>query len=205
MIVLLPISIFLIVGSVYFAAFALPLWLFAKAWHRLSEGRFTKASIWGSIGLLLLCWELGVSTDAEVVFGTLVGAGLLADIYKFVRSLVEDAQMSKKLLLTGMLLALSAPAFAVEMPEAMRGDWAPKTGDDEALYRVEQGDFVIDKDKYYGVDTECTVLNVEKQAENLYTVQAKCVVIDQDPQPYTETNEFELLNKDKLLVTPAGS
>jgi hypothetical protein len=82
---MLPISLFLFVGSVYFLAVALPLWLCSTALHRLSEGRFTKAGIWGSAGILLTCWELSVSAEPEAVFGVLVGAGFLADIYKLVR------------------------------------------------------------------------------------------------------------------------
>lgn len=91
MIVLLPISIFLIVGSVYLLAVALPLWLFATALRRLSQGRFTKAGIWGSAGILFLCWELSVPADWEGVFGVLVGAGLLADVCKFVSKLWPKA------------------------------------------------------------------------------------------------------------------
>jgi hypothetical protein len=58
------------------------MWL--KSLLRLLEGRFTRAAIRISIGLLLLCWELNVPADPEAVFGVLIIAGLLADIGKFV-------------------------------------------------------------------------------------------------------------------------
>ena len=79
---MLPISIFLFVGSVYFLAVAIPLWLGATALRRLCQAKFTKAGI---AGILLTCWQLSVPADWEAVFGVLVGAGLLADIGKFVR------------------------------------------------------------------------------------------------------------------------
>ena len=72
----------------------------------------------------------------------------------------------------------------------------------------DSGDFNVEKNAYYGVDTECTILHVEKRSKNVYTVQARCKYpedIDPPPfPPYTETDEFELKG-DKLRVSPVNS
>jgi hypothetical protein len=67
---------------VFVVCVTIEMWL--KALLRLLEGRFTRAAIRISIGLLLLCWELSVPADPEAVFGVLVGAGFLADVGKIV-------------------------------------------------------------------------------------------------------------------------
>jgi hypothetical protein len=60
-----------------------------------------------------------------------------------------------------------------------------------------------------GVDDICRILKVEKQAENLYTVQSSCEYVDKPESDHTpptmETNEFELVGKDRLIITPIGS
>ena len=70
-----------------------------------------------------------------------------------------------------------------------------------------EADFHLTKDTYDAVDDICTILKVEKQSENLYTVQARCDFDGKDPLiPSTiRTDEFELVGKDKLLITHVGS
>jgi hypothetical protein len=71
----------------------------------------------------------------------------------------------------------------------------------------DSGDFHVDKDWYAGVDDRCEILKVEKQAENLYTVQARCSYDGNDDSipSRIDTDEFELLGNGKLLITPVGS
>jgi hypothetical protein len=86
----------------------------------------------------------------------------------------------------------------------MLGDWG--IGDEEGLIRAKEGegDFHVDKNWYSGVDDECKILKVQKQAENLYTVQASCNWVDSNLPPKIFINEFELKG-DKLLITPVSS
>ena len=104
--------------------------------------------------------------------------------------------------LAGILLLLAAPACAADsLPDAMMGDWG--MGDETGL----SGDFHVDKDWYAGVDDRCEILKVEKQAENLYTVQARCAYDGNDDSipSRIDTDEFELLGNGKLLITPVSS
>jgi len=120
---------------------------------------------------------------------------------------LEGNKVKKLLLLTGMMLAVAAPAHAADsLPDAMMGSWS--LGDEEGIMeRVgpDSGDFYVAKDKCTGVDDECTILHVEKLAENLYTVQASCAYPDGGGPATIDTSEFELLGKDKLRVSPVGS
>jgi hypothetical protein len=83
--------------------------------------------------------------------------------------------------LAGMLLLLAAPAYADELPDAMLGSWT--MGDEEGIMDrtdKESGDFVVEKDAYYAVDTACTILHVEK-LENSYIVQSTCMYDSGEP------------------------
>jgi hypothetical protein len=110
--------------------------------------------------------------------------------------------------LAGILLLLAAPAYADELPDAMMGDWGmgDETGQMERA-GPDSGDFHVDKDWYAGVDDRCEILKVEKQAENLYTVQARCAYDGNDDSipSRIDTDEFELLGNGKLLITPVSS
>jgi hypothetical protein len=83
----------------------------------------------------------------------------------------------RKLLLAGAMLVFAAPAYAADtLPDAMIGGWGFEPNGGEGMVRApDGGDFFIEKDKYSGVDNDCTILKVEKLAENLYTVQASCL------------------------------
>ena len=116
----------------------------------------------------------------------------------------------KKLLLAGVMLAFASPAYAeVQLPDAMLGSWS--MGDEEGIMDrtdKDSGDFVVEKDAYYAVDTACTIVHIEK-LENSYIVQASCAyddggVGDSDPPfpPTINTSEFEMKG-DRLRVTPA--
>ena len=54
--------------------------------------------------------------------------------------------------------------------------WWSETGDRMPMVRSKEGEggFHLTKDSYDAVDDICTILKVEKQTENLYTVQARC-------------------------------
>ena len=81
----------------------------------------------------------------------------------------------KKLLLAGILLLLAAPVYADELPDTMMGWWDFDGENGETLIRSDgDGEFHVSKDSYLGVDDICRILKVEKQTENLYTVQASC-------------------------------
>lgn len=90
------------------------------------------------------------------------------------------------------------------MPEAMLGDWSIAR-QDGVLERAKEGHFSIDKHMYAVVDEECEVIKVEKQSETLYTVEASCKDAGSDLKPEIMTNNFELIGKDQLLITPFGS
>jgi hypothetical protein len=112
--------------------------------------------------------------------------------------------------LAGMLLLLAAPAYADELPDTMMGWWDFDGENGETLVRRDgDGEFHVSKDSYMGVDDICRILKVEKQTENLYALQASCTYVDKpkdDHSPPTiRANEFELVGKDKLLITPVGS
>ena len=99
--------------------------------------------------------------------------------------------------LAGILLLLAAPAI---------GAWVMKQ-DKWSVLAPDSGDFHVDKDWYAGVDDRCEILKVEKQAENLYTVQARCAYDGNDDSipSRIDTDEFELLGNGKLLITPVDS
>lgn len=122
----------------------------------------------------------------------------------------------KKLLLVGIATLIVSSASAAQpqtLPDAMTGRWC-------ATLSVEHPPFVrgcddgerltVRLDGYEQQDGEdgphayCKILKVEKQAENLYTVQASCYLYDPDSEHQIETNEFELVGKDKLLITPVN-
>jgi len=108
--------------------------------------------------------------------------------------------------LVGILLLLAAPAHAADiLPDAMMGSWG--MGGQMERAGPDSGDFHVDKDWYAGVDDRCEILKVEKQAENLYTVQARCSYDGNDDSipSRIDTDEFELLGNGKLLITPVGS
>ena len=116
----------------------------------------------------------------------------------------------KKLLLAGVMLAFAFPAYAADtLPDAMLGNWT--MGDEEGVMDradKDSGDFFVEKDTYYAVDTICAIKHVEKLG-NSYIVQAICKydsgdVDDKDaPFPPTpNTSEFEMKG-DRLRVTPA--
>jgi hypothetical protein len=112
----------------------------------------------------------------------------------------------KTFLLAGMI-AFAAPAYAVELPDAMMGSWT--MGDEEGIMDragKDTGDFLVEKEHYYAVDTACDILHIEKIG-NSYIVQANCHFDDSGGpdssyQPHTETSEFEMKG-DRLRVTPA--
>lgn len=83
---MLPIFLILIFVGVYFLAVAIPLWLGWRTFQRLYEHKFTKAGMWGSAFVVFTCWQLSVPIDWQSVFGVLVGLGLLADVWKLLRS-----------------------------------------------------------------------------------------------------------------------
>jgi hypothetical protein len=133
----------------------------------------------------------------------------------------------KTFLLAGILLLLAAPPYVGtrigghraeddtpahvvvdSLPDAMMGSW--NMGDEEGIMDragPDGGDFFVEKDKYSGVDDVCTILHVEKLSAYVYTVQARCAYDGDDPliKPRIETDEFELVGKDKLRVSPVGS
>jgi hypothetical protein len=100
--------------------------------------------------------------------------------------------------LVSVLLVLSAPAIADTMPDAMLGYWNFLSSNDGTGARVNEGeeDLYVKKDKYYGVDDECTIMHVDKLRENLYKVQANCI------DNFETINQFELLKNGHLLITP---
>jgi hypothetical protein len=111
----------------------------------------------------------------------------------------------KVTVLAGMLL-LAAPAYAADsLPDVMLGNWT--MGDEEGIMDradKDSADFLVEKDKYYAVDDACTILHVEKLAENSYLVQARCAYDGADPSIPSEiyVSEFELKGN-RLRVTPA--
>jgi hypothetical protein len=114
-----------------------------------------------------------------------------------------------KIVLTGVVILLAAPAYAAEvLPDAMMGDWGMDGEGGEGLARsAEGGDFHLERDTVSGVDSECKILKVEKLADNKYTVQTNCHYPDNpaNNDPYTiETDEFELKGN-RLFITPVGS
>jgi len=62
----------------------------------------------------------------------------------------------------------------------------------------------ISKKTYTEPQIACKILKGEKLAENLYTVQAECAIIDSNDPPTIETDEFALV-VNRLLITRVGS
>lgn len=119
----------------------------------------------------------------------------------------------KGLLLAGCaLLMLTGYSRADELPASILGNWSlPSNPNEEAFTRYTEddngGDLIIEKDKMFGVDTDCVILGVKKLAETRYTVQTRCEMSEgsTDRSPTISTDEFELLKSGKLLISPTGS
>jgi hypothetical protein len=117
-------------------------------------------------------------------------------------------------LLTLFLIAAAiiiSTAFAMAqdtLPAAMMGNWT--MADEEGIMNradKDSGDFLVEREHYYAVDTACDILRIEKLTVTSYLVQASCHYDDEsvNPPPFppqVSTSEFELKG-DKLRVTSA--
>ena len=83
----------------------------------------------------------------------------------------------QKILLAVVLLLAASSGHADTLPDAMMGNWVLDGDMSEGLVRsTDQYDYYVEKDGYMiAGDVGCKIQNVEKQAENLYTVQAYCI------------------------------
>jgi hypothetical protein len=94
-------------------------------------------------------------------------------------------------------------ALGAVLPDAMLGAWAIEQDEDGGMTRVQEneGDAVIARNHFSGIDSECEILSVEQTSQTIFVVTARCEISDNQIPPKITIDEFELKHG-KLYITP---